>query len=120
MKRYLFVLRSAAYSGVIGQENLDLVLTASAFEQKVSLLFLDDGIFQILRGQQPSLVVSKVVSTLFLALGVYDVDEIYVEVESLRERGVTGSDLVLPVSLLTREDVKTFLCDFDRVIVEHN
>ena len=54
-KKFLFILGTAPVSGVQVQETLDQILTTAAMEQSVSLLFLDDGVFQLVRNQQPLL-----------------------------------------------------------------
>jgi tRNA 2-thiouridine synthesizing protein C len=53
MKSYLFVLRKPAHSGVQVQEMLDIILTTAAFDQPVSILLLDDGVFHLKNGQHP-------------------------------------------------------------------
>ncbi|MEY3879842.1 MAG: sulfurtransferase complex subunit TusC [Pseudomonadota bacterium] len=59
MKTYLFILRKPAHSGAYVQEILDIILTTAAFDQKVSLLLLDDGVFHLKKNQQPESVGMK-------------------------------------------------------------
>ncbi|PPC90231.1 MAG: sulfurtransferase complex subunit TusC [Methylobacter sp.] len=114
-KRFLFMFNNPPYSGIYAQEMLDIVLTAAAFDQKVTLLLLDDGVFQLKRGQQPEQYRLKDTSALFRALEVYDVNEIYVEQESLRERNLSADNLVLPVKTVARDRVSGFIANFDVV-----
>ena len=53
MKSYLFVLQKPAHSGAYAQEMLDIILTTAAFDQAVSILLLDDGVFQLKKGEHP-------------------------------------------------------------------
>jgi len=105
MKSYLFVLRKPAHSGAHVQEMLDIILTTAAFDQKVSILLLGDGVFQLKNGQHPENVGMKDTAAIFNALEIYDVNDIYTEVESLQERGLKPGDLCLPVQEFYRKDI---------------
>jgi len=115
MKKYLFVLRKPAHSGAFAQEMLDIILTTAAFDQHVSLLLLDDGVFQLKSGQQPEHCGYKDTAAIFNALELYDVTEIYVEAESLAERGMLAGNLFLPVQVLNRREISGFMQGFEVV-----
>jgi tRNA 2-thiouridine synthesizing protein C len=115
VKRYLFILQDAPYQGVALQEALDVILTTAAFEQVVSLLFLDDGVFQLNQHQQPRSLGLKDTLAMFDALALYDITELYVERESLTQRGLEVEELTLPVTVVPRKDVAQLLRQFDRV-----
>jgi tRNA 2-thiouridine synthesizing protein C len=115
MKSYLFVLRKPAHSGAYAQEILDIILTTAAFDQKVSVLLLDDGVFQLKNGQHPENLGMRDTAAIFKALGIYDVNTIYTEVESLQERGLKPGDLCLPVQAFYRKDIAGLMKRFDIV-----
>ena len=115
MKSYLFVLRKPSHSGAHVQEMLDIILTTAAFDQKASILLLDDGVFQLKNGQHPENAGMKDTAAIFDALEIYDVNDIYTEVESLQERGLTLSDLCLPVQTFNRKDIAGLMKRFDVV-----
>ena len=115
MKRYLFVLRKPPHSGAQVQETLDIILTTAAFDQHVSILLLDDGVFQLKNGQNPESAGMKDTSAVFKALEIYDVNDIYVEVESLQERGLKPGGLCLPVQEFYRKDIAGLMKRFDVV-----
>jgi len=100
VKNFLYVNRKAPYGTIYALESLEVVLIGAAFEQDVSLAFLDDGVYQLAKGQATEEVGMKNFSPTYKALGDYDVNKIYVEKESLEARGLTVDDL-LP---LTYED----------------
>lgn len=93
-KKFLYVNRKAPFGTIYALESLEVVLIAAAFEQDVSLLFMDDGVFQIKKGQDSSDANMKNFSPTFTALGDYDINKIYVSKESLEERGLTEDDLM--------------------------
>jgi tRNA 2-thiouridine synthesizing protein C len=92
-KKFLYVNRKAPYGTIYALESLEVVLIGAAFEQDVSLAFLDDGVFQLTKGQKTDGIGVKNFSPTFRALGDYDVNKFYVEKESLEERGLTEDDL---------------------------
>jgi len=100
VKKFLYVNRRAPYGSVYALESLEVVLIGAAFEQDVSLLFLDDGVYQLKDNQETDSVDMKNFSPTYNALGDYDVNKIYVERESLEERGLAEGDLLA----LTYED----------------
>lgn len=93
VKKFLYVNRKAPYGSIYALESLEVVLIGAAFEQEVSLAFLDDGVFQLTKGQDTKGIGVKNFSPTYRALGDYDVTRLYVEEESLKERGLSLNDL---------------------------
>ncbi|MDH5798003.1 MAG: sulfurtransferase complex subunit TusC, partial [Paracoccaceae bacterium] len=93
VKKFLYVNRKAPYGTIYALESLEVVLIGAAFDQDVSLAFLDDGVFQLTKGQKTEGIGVKNFSPTFRALGDYEVTKLYVEKESLEERGLTPDDL---------------------------
>ncbi len=93
VKKFLYVNRKAPYGTIYALESLEVVLIGAAFDQDVSLAFLDDGVFQLVKGQDTNGIGVKNFSPTFRALGDYEVTKLYVEQESLDERGLTADDL---------------------------
>jgi tRNA 2-thiouridine synthesizing protein C len=92
-KKFMYINRKAPYGTIYAWESLEVVLIGAAFEQDVSLAFMDDGVFQLTKGQDTKGVGMKNFSPTYAALGDYEVTKIYVEKESLEERGLTLDDL---------------------------
>ena len=102
-KKFLYVNRKAPYGTIYALESLEVVLIGAAFEQDVALAFLDDGVFQITKGQTTEDIGMKNFSPTYKALGDFDVNKIYVEKESLEARGLTLDDL-LPLTYEDEDD----------------
>ena len=94
IKKFLYVNRKAPYGTIYALESLEVVLIGAAFEQEVSVAFIDDGVFQLAKGQDTAGIGVKNFSPTYKALGDYDVNKIYVEKESLEARGLTVDDLM--------------------------
>ena len=116
MKSFLFVMQTPAYGSFKVQETLDVVLITAAFDQKVSLLLLDDAVFHLMKNQQGHILGAKDMSAVYRSLELYDIENIYVEHESLVERGLSVDDLLLPAVQVKREDVATVFGAFDFIL----
>ncbi len=94
-KTILVVLRKPPYAGQTAKEALDAVLTAAAFEQPLTVLFMDDGVYQLLPAQDTHALGVKSQSTMLPALPMYDVENICVDADSLAQRGISHEQLVV-------------------------
>ena len=116
VKRFLFVNRKAPYGTVYALESLEVVLISAAFDQDVSVVFMDDGVFQIKKDQNTDAINMKNFSPTFRALEGYDVEKLYVEKESLEARGLSEDDLVVPVEVLDSKALSDLMNAQDVVI----
>ena len=103
IKKFMYLNRRAPYGTIYAWESLEVVLIGAAFDQDVSLAFVDDGVFQITKGQDTAGIDMKNFSPTYSALGDYDVTKLYVEKESLEERGLTIDDL-MPLTYEDEDD----------------
>ena len=94
IKNFMYVNRKAPYGTIYAWESLEVVLIGAAFEQDVSLAFVDDGVYQLCKAQDTTGLGIKNFSATYKALGDYDVNKIYIEKESLDARGLTLDDLM--------------------------
>lgn len=94
IKKFMYINRRAPHGTIYAWESLEVVLIGAAFDQDVSLAFMDDGVYQLLKGQDTADIETKNFSPTYSALGDYDVTKLYVEKESLEERGLTLDDLM--------------------------
>ena len=92
-KKFLYINRKAPYGTIYAWESLEVVLIGAAFEQDVSLLFMDDGGSQLVKGMDTKGIGMTDFSKTYSALGDYDVNKIYVDQDALAERGLSLDDL---------------------------
>ncbi|MEW6706553.1 MAG: sulfurtransferase complex subunit TusC [Pseudomonadota bacterium] len=116
MKKFMFVNRKPPYGTVYALESLEVVLIAATFDQDVSLVFVDDGVYQLAKGQQTKGIGMKNFSPTFRALEGYDVEKLYVERESLQARGMTVDDLLVPVEVLDSAQMSALMAEQDVVL----
>jgi tRNA 2-thiouridine synthesizing protein C len=116
VKKFLYVNRKAPYGTIYALESLEVVLIAAAFDQDVSLAFLDDGVYQIVKGQHTKAIDVKNFSPTYRALEGYDIEKLYVSKEAMEERGLTEKDLLVPVTLLNIEQMADLMDQQDVVL----
>lgn len=116
VKRFMFVNRKAPYGTVYALESLETVLISAAFDQDVSVVFMDDGVYQLKKEQDTAAIGMKNFSPTYRALEGYDVEKLYVEKESLDARGLTADDLVVPVEVLSSKELSKIMEQQDVIL----
>ncbi|CAA7626950.1 Intracellular sulfur oxidation protein DsrF [Candidatus Terasakiella magnetica] len=116
VKKFMFVNRKPPHGTVYALEVLEMVLISAAFDQDVHLAFLDDGVFQLKKGQAPAGIGVKNFSPTFRALEGYDIEKLFVEAESLAERGLSEDDLLVPAEIISRADMGRLMGEMDVVV----
>lgn len=110
-KRFAYVNRKAPYGTIYALEVLEMIMISAAFEQDAVIAFIDDGVYQIMKGQDTAAVGMKNFSRTYgvLAEEKEDADEdedidmvwrIVVEKESMEQRGLSEDDFVIDVEVL--------------------
>ena len=115
--RLLLVLRRAPYDSGRSKAALDLAMAFSVFDLPVDLLFLGDGVWQLLGGQDTAATVTKNVQKTLSSLPLYDIEVLYAEAEALTDRGIAAADIPHAVNTLKRSDLNAFFADFQQVLV---
>ena len=116
VKKFMFVNRKAPYGTIYALEGLEVVLISAAFSQDVSMVFLDDGVYELVKGQQTKAIEMKNFSPTYRALDGYDVEKLYVEKESLDARGLTEANLIVPVQVLSAMEMGELMQQQDVII----
>ncbi|MFA7400816.1 MAG: sulfurtransferase complex subunit TusC [Sideroxydans sp.] len=116
VKKFMFVNRKAPYGTIYALESLEVVLITAAFDQDVSLVFMDDGVYQLKKGQQTKGIETKNFSPTYRALEGYDIEKLYVEKESLEARGLSEDDLLVDVTVLGRAEMGALMNEQDVVL----
>ncbi len=116
IKKVMFVNRKAPYGTIYALESLEVVLITATFDQDVSLVFLDDGVYELLKGQNTKAIGIKNFSPTYRALDGYDVEKLYVERESLAARGIGEEQLLVDVEVLSSAQMGDLMAQQDVVL----
>jgi tRNA 2-thiouridine synthesizing protein C len=116
IKKFMYVNRKAPHGTIYALESLEVVLIAAAFDQDVSLSFMDDGVYQLKKGCNTKGIEVKNFQPTYRALDDYDINKLYVEQEALEARGLTAEDMCVPVEVLTRAEIGKLMESQDIVL----
>lgn len=116
IKKFLYLNRKAPYGTIYALESLEVVLIGAAFDQDVSLAFIDDGVYQLTKGQKTDDIGMKNFSPTYRALEMYDVEKLYVDQDSLKARGLSADELIVPVEVLDSAQMAALMEEQDVVL----
>lgn len=116
IKKFMFVNRKAPYGTIYALEGLEVVLISAAFDQDVSMVFMDDGVYELVKGQHTKNIDVKNFSPTYRALEGYDIEKLYVEKASLEQRGLSEENLIVPVEVLDTAQMSELMRSQDVVI----
>ena len=115
MKTLLFLLSAPPHGSILGQEALDALLMGSAFAT-CQVLFVNDGLFQLLLDQDTSALGLKNYSNGYKALPDFDVTELYCLKSDLTARGLELNDLTVAATALDQQAAQALLTNADVVL----
>jgi len=116
VKKFLYVNRKAPYGTIYALESLEVVLIAAAFDQDVSLAFIDDGVYEIAKGQHTKAIDVKNFSPTYRALEGYDIEKLFVEKESMDARGLKEEDFIVPVKVVSAAEMADLMQSQDVIL----
>lgn len=100
MKKYrlAFLFTQPPFGSSVSREGLDALLAASAFcdEDEIAVCFLNDGIFNLVAGQQPEQILQKDHIATFKLLDLYGLEHCYACKTSAEKYRLQDSHWILP------------------------
>ncbi len=103
--KILFVMRKAPHGSIFVYEGLEVMLIFAAYDQEVNAVFIDDGVLALKKGQDTEGIGLKGFAQTFRVLEDYGIEHLWVDRESLEERGLTADDLVTDVEVLEKDEI---------------
>jgi tRNA 2-thiouridine synthesizing protein C len=94
------LMRKAPYGSVYAAEGFRSMMGIGVFEMDISVIFVDDGVYTLVKGQNPAELDMKPLGQGFPMLPDFGVTKFFVHDRSLSERGLTLDDLVIDVEAL--------------------
>lgn len=102
-KRIAIIFSKAPYGTESGREGLDALLALSNYTDDLSVFFIDDGVYQLLKNQNPEVNQIKNHSKMFKLMSLYDIESLYVSKDALLNRDLKEEDLFVEAEVI--EDV---------------
>lgn len=115
-KTFTYLSRSAPYGSNRAQVCLDAALATAVFEQTVNYVFLDDGVYQLLKDQNADKIFTKTIGNAIETLELYGIQNIFIKEDSLRERNLSIDDLAIKVEPLSNKKLAELIDGSDSVI----
>jgi tRNA 2-thiouridine synthesizing protein C len=80
------------------------------------MAFIDDGVYELKKGQDTKELGQKNFSPTYRALEGYDIEKLYVERESMEARGLSEDDLLVDVIVMDRAEMAAIMAEQDVLI----
>ncbi len=96
---------------------LDAALATAVFEQIVNYVFLDDGVYQLLKEQNADAIYSRTLSNALETLELYGIQKVYVDTDSLSARHLSREDLILPAKEISAKAIADMIHKSGHVFV---
>ena len=112
-----FLFRTAPHGNAISREGLDALLAATAFcdEEEIGVFFIDDGVLNLLNGQNPELLLQKDFIRTFKLLDLYDIEQRFVCADSLDQYNLKTEQLIISAEKIDRTSLINKLSQAEKV-----
>jgi len=112
-----FLFRTAPHGNAISREGLDALLAATAFcdEEDIGVFFIDDGVLNLLDGQNPELLLQKDFIRTFKLLDLYDIEQCFVCADSLDQYNLNTEQLIISAEKIDRTSLINKLSQAEKV-----
>ena len=112
-----FLFRTAPHGNAISREGLDALLAATAFcdEEDIDVFFIDDGVLNLLDGQNPELLLQKDFIRTFKLLDLYDIEQRFVCTDSLDQYNLNTEQLIISAEKIDRTSLINKLSQAEKV-----
>ena len=116
MEKVAILMRKAPYGSVYTAEGFRSVMGIGVFEMDAALIFVDDGVYALVKDQNPEKLDMQPLGEGFPMLPEFGVNRFYVHQPSLEERGLSVDDLVMEVQLVDNAGLSKLLAEHDAVL----
>ena len=112
-----FLFRTAPHGNTSSREGLDALLAATAFcdEEEIGVFFVDDGVLNLLDGQNPELLLQKDFIRTFKLLDLYDIEQRFVCADSLDQYNLQAEQLIISAEKIDRTSLINKLSQAEKV-----
>tara|TARA_A100000164_G_scaffold354024_1_gene361190 strand:+ start:697 stop:1053 length:357 start_codon:yes stop_codon:yes gene_type:complete len=116
MKSVLIRMSKSPLSGLTSGEQLETAMVAATFEQEVSILFIGEGVFNLLPAKETKEVEGYNIGKMLLALPTFEVNDLFVCERSLDHRQIEVSSLPKNVRVIAFEEQRRLFETTDVVL----
>lgn len=115
MKSLLIISRQPP-AHLAAREALDVALAAAAFGVPTAMIFMGDGVLQLMKGQDAARIDSKSLAANLQALPVFGVEELFACAHSMKDRGLSPERCLLPARPVESAQIASLIELYDQVV----
>jgi len=116
MNSVIVLLRKAPYGSVYTAEAFRTIMGIAVFEMDICVVFMDDGVYSLIKDQNPEKLDMKALGDGFPMLKDFNVNKFVVHDQSLSERGLSTEDLVMDVQIMTSQEISDLMRTYGKVL----
>lgn len=98
------------------RESMDLIFALAAVDHQVSVIFSGDAVYQLLKADDSAELMVKDFRRSFKLFELYEIDQLYVCAESLKQRYLRVAELTLDLQPLESSELSQLLYTQQHVI----
>ncbi len=116
VKKIMFVMRHAPHGTIYSYEGLETALIMAAYEQDLSMTFIGDGVFTLVKNQKTESLGTKGFVATYGVLEDYGIEKIYVDKQSMEDRGLKPDDFIIPVQVKETSEISALMEEQDATV----
>jgi tRNA 2-thiouridine synthesizing protein C len=114
--RIAVLMRKAPYGTVYTAEGLRSMMGIAVFEAAIDVLFVDDGVYALVKGQNPAKLEMKPLGDAFAGLSEFGEILFWVHDASLAERGLAAGDLAVDARIVSGVQIAEVMAQSGKVL----
>lgn len=95
VKKIMFTVRKPPHGTIYVYEGLEVKLIMAAYDADITVVFMDDGVFAVKKGQDTKELGIKGFAATYGALVDYEITKVLVDRASMEARGMSEEDLLV-------------------------
>ena len=115
-KSVLVIVRQPPYGGSLARSSLEFALSAATFDQPVSVLFMGDGLLQLIPEQDSAGLGVKNIAKLIKSFPLYELNNLYVDETALLQYGLTPQSLPQQLQVVDNTAIQQLFCQHDHLL----
>jgi len=115
-KSLLVVVRHSPYGSSLARTSLEVALSSATFDQDVGLLFIGDGVLQLLPEQDSSTIGVRNIARLIASFPLYDLETLFADKAALAQYGLDLQELPEKLQLLDDDAMANLFKCYDHIL----
>ncbi len=115
-KSLLVVVRHSPYGSSLARTSLEVALSSATFDQQIGLLFMGDGVLQLLPEQDSSATGVRNIAKLMASFPLYELNQLFADETALVRYGLGEQALPQNLQRLSDDAMRELLVRYDHIL----